>query len=79
MANSGLVIVSVLGLLALCGPVSAVEDSNLISHWRFDEGAGDIAYDSVSTKYLGLLVDKEIGTQFYPVIKFGCIFIWDSS
>jgi len=44
--NSGMVIVSVLILLALCGLVSAVEDSNLISHWKFDEGEGSTVYDS---------------------------------
>jgi len=45
-ANSGMVFVSVLVLLALAGSVWALEDSNLVSHWRFDEGEGDTAYDS---------------------------------
>lgn len=44
-----MVFVSVLVLLALAGSVWAFEDSNLISHWKFDEGEGDIAYDSAGT------------------------------
>ncbi len=45
-ANSGRVFVSVLVLLALAGPVWAFEDSNLVSHWRFDEGSETTAYDT---------------------------------
>jgi hypothetical protein len=49
-ANSGLVILAVLGLLAPCGPARAAESSEqiqgIISHWKFDEGSGTTAYDS---------------------------------
>jgi len=48
-ANSGMVFVSVLVLLALAGSVRAFEDSNLVSHWKFDEGEGDTAYDSAGS------------------------------
>lgn len=48
-ANSGMVIVSVLVLLALCGSVSAVDGNDLVSHWKFDEGSGTTAYDSAGS------------------------------
>lgn len=45
--NSGLVIVTVLGVLALCGPARGVDGNDPISYWKFDEGEGTTAYDSV--------------------------------
>ncbi|MHC4602581.1 MAG: LamG-like jellyroll fold domain-containing protein, partial [Planctomycetota bacterium] len=42
--NSGMVIVSVLALLALFGSARSVE--GMVSHWKFDEVSGTIAYDS---------------------------------
>lgn len=42
-----LVIVAVLGHLVLCGSAGGSEPiEGLIAHWKFDEGEGDIAYDS---------------------------------
>ncbi len=39
-------IVAILGFLVLCSSAWAVEP-NLVSHWKFDEGSGAIAVDSV--------------------------------
>jgi hypothetical protein len=38
----------IIWLLVLCGPAWAVEP-NLVSHWKFDDGSGAIAYDSAGT------------------------------
>ena len=40
-------IIAMLGLLVLCGAAWAVEVNEPVSHWKFDEGSGAIAYDSV--------------------------------
>jgi len=49
--RTSLFFAAVLGVLALCGSAWGVESSEsiqgLISHWKFDEGQGSIAYDSV--------------------------------
>ena len=50
-ARKNLFFVAVLGLLALCGPAWAIEDSNLVSCWKFDEGEGSIAYDSAGSNH----------------------------
>jgi hypothetical protein len=44
--NLGVVIASVLSLLALCGLAWGADSNGLISHWEFDEGMGTTAYDS---------------------------------
>jgi len=46
MVRASLFIVVVLGILVLCAPAWAI-DPNLVAHWKFDEGSGAIAYDSV--------------------------------
>ena len=45
-ASLSLIIVVVGGLLALAGPAWG-SNPNLVAHWKFDEGTGTIAYDSV--------------------------------
>jgi len=51
-------IMAVLGLLALCGTAWGVEPiPNLISHWKFDEGNGTTAYDSVGDNDGNLIGD----------------------
>ncbi len=46
--NLALVIVAVSGLFALCEPMwSSERVEGLIAHWKFDEGGGTVAYDSV--------------------------------
>ncbi|MCJ7778105.1 MAG: LamG domain-containing protein, partial [Sedimentisphaerales bacterium] len=54
-------IVTVLGLLALCSVASAIEVNDPIAHWKFDEGAGTIAYDSAGDND-GNLVNGPIWT-----------------
>jgi len=47
--RTSLFLAAVLGLLALCGSASSSEPiQGLISQWKFDEGEGSIAYDSVA-------------------------------
>ena len=41
------ILVAILGILALCGSAWALDD--MVSHWKFDEGSGAIAYDSAGT------------------------------
>ena len=47
-ASMSLLVATMLGLLVLCGSAWAVEP-NLVSHWKFDEGSGTIAYDSAGS------------------------------
>jgi len=42
---------AVLGLLVLCSSVLAVDGNEPIAHWKFDEGAGTTAYDSVGDNH----------------------------
>ncbi|MHC4396593.1 MAG: LamG-like jellyroll fold domain-containing protein [Planctomycetota bacterium] len=44
--KTNLVILAVLGILILCGTTRADLTDGLVAHWEFDEGTGDIAYDS---------------------------------
>lgn len=46
IANLTVLILTVCGVLALSGLAWSADGSDLISHWKFDEGEGDIAYDS---------------------------------
>jgi hypothetical protein len=48
MVKASLFIVAALGFLVLCSSAWAVEP-NLVSHWKFDEGSGTIAYDSAGS------------------------------
>ncbi len=41
-----LVIAALLGVLALCESVLAVDANGLVAHWTFNEGSGTVAYDS---------------------------------
>lgn len=45
--NARTIFVAVLGMLTLCSSTWAVE--GMVSHWKFDEGSGAIAYDSAGT------------------------------
>ncbi|KPJ66746.1 MAG: hypothetical protein AMJ43_06965 [Coxiella sp. DG_40] len=45
-ARMSLFYVVALGLLALYGPAWAIDVNDPISHWKFDEGSGTVAYDS---------------------------------
>jgi len=40
---------AVLGVLVMCGPAWADLTDGLVAHWEFDEGSGDIAYDSAGS------------------------------
>ncbi|GAG43024.1 unnamed protein product, partial [marine sediment metagenome] len=40
-------IIAMLGFLALCSSTLALGDTGLLAHWKFDEGSGTTAYDSV--------------------------------
>jgi hypothetical protein len=42
--NARMIFMAVLGISSLCGPTLATE--GIVSHWKFDEGGGSIAYDS---------------------------------
>jgi hypothetical protein len=42
-----IIFISALVVVGLCGTAWALE--GMISHWRFDQGSGNIAYDSVGT------------------------------
>ena len=60
VVRASLFIVAVLGFLVLCGPAWAVEP-NLVSHWKFDETSGTIAYDSIGSND-GTLVNGPVWT-----------------
>ncbi|MHC4463713.1 MAG: hypothetical protein ACYS30_20120, partial [Planctomycetota bacterium] len=46
--RTSLFLAAVVGLLSMCGSASSSEPiQGLISQWKFDEGEGSIAYDSV--------------------------------
>ncbi len=42
-----MIVVAVLIVVGLCSPAWALD--GIVSHWKFDEGSGNIAYDSVGT------------------------------
>ncbi|MHC4345559.1 MAG: LamG-like jellyroll fold domain-containing protein [Planctomycetota bacterium] len=47
-AGRNLLFVAVLVVLVMCGSAWAVDSDGLVSHWKFDEGSGPIAYDSAA-------------------------------
>jgi len=49
--RTNLFLMAALGLLLLVGPVWAMDGSEPISYWNFDEGSGTTAYDSVGTNH----------------------------
>ncbi|NIP25722.1 MAG: hypothetical protein GWN67_15650 [Phycisphaerae bacterium] len=42
--NARTILIAVLGISSLWGPAWATE--GIVSHWKFDEGSGTVAYDS---------------------------------
>ena len=50
-ARMNLFIAALWGLFILCPKASAVSDSNLVAHWKFEEGSGTTAYDSAGNNH----------------------------
>ena len=58
--RTSLFFMALLGFIALSGLAQA-DEPNLVSHWKFDEGSGTIAYDSAGGNH-GALVNGPVWT-----------------